>query len=540
MKKALLIKPGKFWKLAQHLQENYGAPTCREEIVIYIDHKEGEYLKIVITPEKLKWSWFDKKTHEPIVINNDIIKRRYNNVVTSLRHLKSKLVFLAIHYGNKGLISTTSVFKYTDKETGFSIELRPNTLVGELVSIIAPESNESTQILYQQLESYVKQFVRHTESSELLKQEISELNNYREFIHRFGETWQLDSIVLEYCQKNGILSVFKEKNTFRELLEAKDNNYSIYEDLFEKITKTPLLTRSKNFTKVDNAPPVSVIIPFYNSESSINTVLNGIKYQKINPSILKTLEVILVDDNSDTPAENVINKDEFPFDIKIIRLSSNSGTSHARQLGTLHSSGEILIFIDSDIILSQYYLADHIIRNTVIDNAVFVSFKENVDKSDPKISNENIMKGLPLSDYSNEIRTSRFISTDTIGFSDSAIEQQINILEETHYFKNFHGSRVMAIFDLSAMVIGHNFSVKRSILTKSTPFSKDFKGWGMEDHFFGIKVVIGGSYIIPVLCSSVYHIDHPPRSGSEEEKAVESRKNLEKIKKFLDDVDLEK
>ncbi|WP_340203534.1 glycosyltransferase family A protein [Ascidiimonas sp. W6] len=539
MKKALLIKKGNFWELIQYLQENYGAPSCHEEIVIYIDNKESEYLKTVITPSKLKWSWFDKRTHDPIVINNDIIKRRYNNIVTSLRHLKSKLVFLAINYGNKGQISTSSVFTFKDNESDFKIELRPTTLVGELVTVIAPESIDPTQTLYQKLESYLKELSKHVETHDALKKKISKLDEYKEFIHRFGDSWQLDSIILEFCQKNGILSVFKEKNTFRELLEAKDNNYSLYEKLFEKITNTPLLSRNHNFTEIVKKHDVSIIIPYYNSEESIKQVLLGIQHQKINPNILNSLEVIIIDDNSIKPVENVIESKAYPFKIKIIRLSENSGASHARQLGTLHSSGEILIFIDSDIILSKYYLADHIIRNTIIDNAVFVSFKENVERSDSKINEENIVNGLPLSDYSKEIRTSRFISQDTIGFSDSAIEQQINILEETHYFKNFHGSRVMAIFDLSAMVIGHNFSVKKSILTKTNPFSKDFKGWGMEDHFFGIKVVIGGSYIIPVLSSSVYHMDHEPRSGSEEKKALESRKNIEKIKRFLDQVDIE-
>jgi hypothetical protein len=41
--------------------------------------------------------------------------------------------------------------------------------------------------------------------------------------------------------------------------------------------------------------------------------------------------------------------------------------------------------------------------------------------------------------------------------------------------------------------------------------------------------------IIPVVSTGIFHIDHPPRSGSEEEKWNEFAKNLETLKNKLNE-----
>ena len=75
------------------------------------------------------------------------------------------------------------------------------------------------------------------------------------------------------------------------------------------------------------------------------------------------------------------------------------------------------------------------------------------------------------------------------------------------------------------MVAGHNMALNRSAIKTSLPFSSEFKGWGMEDAYFSAKLVSDGCYVIPVLSSCVYHINHPPRSGSLEQKNKEALNN---------------
>ena len=58
----------------------------------------------------------------------------------------------------------------------------------------------------------------------------------------------------------------------------------------------------------------------------------------------------------------------------------------------------------------------------------------------------------------------------------------------------------------------------------------------MEDAYFASKLVADGCFVIPVLSSCVYHIDHPPRSGSNEKKIEEAMRNHEIYNELLNQV----
>ena len=58
----------------------------------------------------------------------------------------------------------------------------------------------------------------------------------------------------------------------------------------------------------------------------------------------------------------------------------------------------------------------------------------------------------------------------------------------------------------------------------------------MEDVYFGLKTISNGNYIIPILSCGVYHIDHPPRSGSSEKKKKEYKANTRIIDSLLDSI----
>lgn len=88
---------------------------------------------------------------------------------------------------------------------------------------------------------------------------------------------------------------------------------------------------------------VSVIIPVYNRahllRESINSVLDQ-DYQDI--------EVVVVDDGSVEPIKDVVR--QYDDRVRYIR-QENSGASAARNMGVLHSTGDYLMFLDSDDIL---------------------------------------------------------------------------------------------------------------------------------------------------------------------------------------------
>lgn len=90
---------------------------------------------------------------------------------------------------------------------------------------------------------------------------------------------------------------------------------------------------------------ISVIVPMYNRENTIAKTLDS-----IYASDYKDFEVIIVDDGSTDSSVEIAKK--YPCD-KIIRLSKNKGAGAARNVGAKSAEGDILLFIDSDVIIGR-------------------------------------------------------------------------------------------------------------------------------------------------------------------------------------------
>lgn len=94
---------------------------------------------------------------------------------------------------------------------------------------------------------------------------------------------------------------------------------------------------------------VSVIIPVYNTELYLERCLNSILNQTF-----KDIELIIVNDNSNDSSpkiiETFINKNN---NIKYIDNKENKGVSNCRNEAIKISSGEYLLFVDSDDYLEE-------------------------------------------------------------------------------------------------------------------------------------------------------------------------------------------
>lgn len=91
---------------------------------------------------------------------------------------------------------------------------------------------------------------------------------------------------------------------------------------------------------------VSVIIPIYNSEETIERCLNSV----INQTY-KNIEIILINDGSTDNSEQIIKK--FVDDRIIYKKYKNHGVSVSRNNGISISTGDYIIFVDSDDYLDE-------------------------------------------------------------------------------------------------------------------------------------------------------------------------------------------
>lgn len=88
---------------------------------------------------------------------------------------------------------------------------------------------------------------------------------------------------------------------------------------------------------------ISVIIPTYNAGSTIEKCLDSVLNQDY-----PNLELIVVDDAS---ADDTLEKAS-KYPVKLFTKIENRGVAHSRNLGAEKARGEIIIFVDSDIVLT--------------------------------------------------------------------------------------------------------------------------------------------------------------------------------------------
>jgi len=102
-----------------------------------------------------------------------------------------------------------------------------------------------------------------------------------------------------------------------------------------------------------NKPFISTIIPVLNSRDFLRRCLESLK-----KSTYKSFETIVVDDAS---SDNIVDAD-LDEDINYFRLDKRSGPAAARNFGASKAKGEILMFLDSDILVKPDTLSKIVSR----------------------------------------------------------------------------------------------------------------------------------------------------------------------------------
>ena len=104
---------------------------------------------------------------------------------------------------------------------------------------------------------------------------------------------------------------------------------------------------------------ISIIIPVYNSSLTLKECLDA-----VFDSSFKNFEVIVVSDNSSDHSVKIAKQ----YQCKIIELPQNKGPAFARNKGNQAAEGDILLFVDSDVVIKKdalNYLSDEFSYNEI-------------------------------------------------------------------------------------------------------------------------------------------------------------------------------
>ena len=90
-------------------------------------------------------------------------------------------------------------------------------------------------------------------------------------------------------------------------------------------------------------PLISIVIPFHNSRKYLDRCFSALE-----KSTYKDYEIIAVDDASNDNSADICNK----WGVRLYSLQECSGPAFARNHGVEHSNGSIIVFIDSDVLVT--------------------------------------------------------------------------------------------------------------------------------------------------------------------------------------------
>ncbi|HLD04476.1 MAG TPA: glycosyltransferase [Candidatus Nanoarchaeia archaeon] len=297
--------------------------------------------------------------------------------------------------------------------------------------------------------------------------------------------------------------------TLREQLQAKDNDYSRFEPFRDP---TPITT--------------TIITPAYNKPELLRYTLNSLNQNREIQHSPDLFNLVIVDDASQEDISSVIVECQVTIRHQLVLHSANEGPASARNTGIKYATGELIVFLDSDMLIPTEYFQAHWQVHNACDNAIALGFAENIQEGDD-IS--DALKRMPIIDKDFRFKKELSLCPDGDG------PQTFYLMRDTNQFRHFGNGKNIGFWTLPYMVVTHNMSVRKSRCFEVGGLDTRFRGWGLEDTFFGAKLIANGAYVIPVLSSGAFRIKHAPRKSDGRTRSQEMLDNMKLYEAFLDE-----
>lgn len=219
------------------------------------------------------------------------------------------------------------------------------------------------------------------------------------------------------------------------------------------------------------ARSVSVIVPYYEAPEELALTLAGLELQTYPRELF---DVIVVDDGSSTP----LQLDEAsPLRVQVIHQPDEGfGLARARNNGARAAAGEVLVFLDCDMVPEAGWLASHARWHHVACDLLTIGFRKHVDVdgigaeavSTRPGSLGELFAGRPAEDP--QWIESRMADTDLLTSGDE---------------------------DIFRAVTGGNLGVSAGFFAAAGGFDESFNQWGAEDQEFGYRAFALGAVLVP-------------------------------------------
>jgi len=526
------LDKGRFYT---NLLKHFEQPDITDELTIFFKYDKD--VRVKLNKYGLQFVLKQKPIKEEKSLQEETI------VLISTTEAENFLKLLDSIGYKEGLFSYCVRHDYSDNIGNFSVKFQ--SVIGDFWEF---EKNVEGPDKYQETKKFLNDFAvdklelkpwSDEEYKAYIKEKWADIKPERILID--GKLHPLiSSIISKYVPlANGNESRSGKKISLADVLKLKSNDYSYLEKQFEEQARTDLLSKKPIKYENDFLCSASIIIPVYNSYETLEYTIKSIINQNLTPKQFKQLEVIVSDDGS-----NIVGAEalygyykkllaEKSIKSNFIRSYDNKGRACARNLGAQLASGDVLFFIDADVVLSKSYIKDSMVRHQFLDKIVLVGFKENIEINDKRLKDSNkISEPNIFSDF----RFKTIANEGWTGLYPVKGKKIIECMKETDCFKKFSFGKICGPFDLSCMVVSHNISLRKKEFERVGGFNVEFgASWGFEDTFLGSKLVADNNFIVPLLSSGIFHIEliNEKTKGVRVEKTKQLLNNFQVYKKFI-------
>ena len=249
----------------------------------------------------------------------------------------------------------------------------------------------------------------------------------------------------------------------------------------------PARVRGNNWRDLAVAPPdrfepqlpVSVVISYYEAPEALELTLAALEGQTYPRELF---EVVVVDDGSRAP---LVPSDGSPLNVRVLHQEDRGfGLARARNTGARAANGDILVFLDCDMLPEAGWLAEHARWHHAASDALTLGFRAHVEVDGIDADAVRTRPG-PLADL----------------FAGRPADRPAWI--------EFHMTRTRELTsdddDMFRVVTGGNLGISRSFFEWVAGYDETFTQWGAEDTEFGYRAYTLGALLVPARDALCWH-----------------------------------
>ena len=242
----------------------------------------------------------------------------------------------------------------------------------------------------------------------------------------------------------------------------------------------------------------TVVVPYYQAPDALALTLAGLERQSYPRDLF---EVIVVDDGSDPPLEM---SEPSPLNVRVIHQPDlGFGLARARNNGARAAQGDIVVFLDCDMIPAREWLAAHARWHHAASDAMSIGFRRHLD-----------VTGVSAADVRNYGGTLDEMFADRPFHRPEWIESHMARTAELTSDDD----------DLFRVASGGNLGMSRHFYWEVGGNDESFTQWGAEDVEFGYRAFTLGALVVPERRALCWHQGEGATPSSAEVRSLEQQR----------------